>query len=148
MTGTSEVNEGDNASYTVELGGQYQAGEVVSVELTLTDNTTVAADYSNWIAAVQSAVNANADVGFDAASGVLTYTAPSDSASMTPLVISLATVADALIELREDFDVSLSNPASTTGVTTTVSAIDNTVTTIINGPVSYTHLTLPTIYPV
>ena len=38
------------------------------------------------------------------------------------------------IELREDFDVSLSNPASTTGVTTTVSAIDNTVTTIINGP--------------
>ena len=134
VTGTSEVNEGDNASYTVALGGQYQAGEVVSVELKLTDNTTVAADYSNWIAAVQSAVSANADVSFDTATGVLTYAAPSDSASMTPLVISLATVADALIELREDFDVSLSNPASTTGVTTTVSAIDNTVTTIINGP--------------
>ena len=83
---------------------------------------------------MQSAVSANADVSFDATTSVLTYTAPGDSASMTPLVISLATVADALIELREDFDVSLSNPASTTGVTTTVSAIDNTVTTIINGP--------------
>ena len=53
---------------------------------------------------------------------------------MTPLVINLATVADDLVELREDFNVSLANPASSSGIATSVSATDNTVTTIINGP--------------
>ena len=71
---------------------------------------------------------------FDSVTNVLTYLAPADGASMTPLTISLATVADGVIEIREDFEVSLANPASATGITTSVSASDESVTTIINGP--------------
>jgi len=134
VTGAAEVNEGDAAVYNVALGGLYQAGEVITVELALTDNTTTPADYNAWITAVQAAVAANADVTFDAATGALSYTAPADGASMTPLAINLATVADGLIEQREDFTVSLVNPISTTDATASISATANSVTTVINGP--------------
>ena len=133
VTGPAMEAEGNNAAYTVSLGGTFQAGEVVSVDIGLTDIDTSSGDYADVVAAVTAAAAANPDVTFDSVNGTLTYTAPSDGATMTPLAISLGIVDDGLAEPPEDFQLGLSNPVSGTGVIPTINATAGVVTTTING---------------
>ena len=88
VTGPSNGDEGSTPQYTVALTGTYGEGEVVSVDLGLTDIDTNSSDYDDILAAIQASADANPDVTFDGA-GTLTYTAPGDGASMTDLLISL-----------------------------------------------------------
>ncbi len=139
LTGDTGVTEGSNASYTVHLAGTLQAGETATIHLALTDGTTTSADHANFAAAVQAAVTAYNANG--PASGTLSYvgdllTFTSDGTGTTPgtmsdLVINLGTVNDNLLEANEQYTVSLSSPASTTGAnvvgtgTVTTTIIDN-----------------------
>ena len=76
ISGPASADEGSTPQYTVTLAGLYQAGEVVTVDLGLTDIDTNSADYSSLVTAINTAVASNPDVSFDVTSGTLTYTAP------------------------------------------------------------------------
>ena len=119
ITGPTIVGEGTTADYTVALEGVFQAGEVVTVDLGISDIDTTSSDYGDFIAAVNAAVSMNPDVTFDPATGTLTYTSPADGATMTDLVIELPIVSDGISEAPEDFNVALTAPSSSTGVTVT-----------------------------
>ena len=69
---------------------------------------------------------------FNAATGTLTYTAPSDGAAMTDIVIDLPLTDDALIEGVEDFSLDLTNPTSSTGLTVSVDAAAGSAATTIS----------------
>ena len=97
VTGPVNSDEGTTSPFIVSLSGTFGANESVTVDLSLSDIDTNSSDYSNLIAAITAAVSANADVSFDGIS-TLTYTAPSDGALMTDLVIDVAITADSLIE--------------------------------------------------
>ena len=132
ISGPATSDEGSIPQYTVSLAGDYQAGEVLSVDLGITDIDTNSADYGSLVTAITTAVAANADVSFNATTGTLTYTAPADGASMTDVVIDLPLSDDALIEGVEDFSLDLSNPTSGTGLTVTIETAANSVVTTIN----------------
>ena len=115
MSGPGEGNEGSFTEITVSLTGEYGAGEVLTVDLGLTDIDTNSSDYADIVAAIQSAVDDNPDVSFNPATGTLTFTSPADGASMTDLTIDLALIDDGLLEGAEVFELGLSNPGSSTG---------------------------------
>ena len=94
--------------------------------------TTNPNDHDDLNAAIANAIAGNPDVMFDAATGTLTFTAPTDNATLPPIVIDLGIVDDAFVEGPEQFSIGLSNAGSTTGADTIVSATDNLVITEIN----------------
>ena len=59
ISGTTSADEGATAQYTASLSGQFGAGETVTVQLNLTDNSTNPADYAPITAAITAAANAN-----------------------------------------------------------------------------------------
>ena len=128
ISGPVTINEGATAQYTVSLTGQYGAGEIVSVNIGLSDIGTNSADYGNIIAAISSAAAANPNVTFSSATGTLTFTSPSDGASMTDLVIDLPIVDDAFAEGPEDFAITLSGATSSTGANVQIGTSSATTT--------------------
>ena len=62
--GTTSVDEGDTASYTVALSGTLQAGETATINLTLSDVSTDSADYAAFEAAVIAAIGSRTDLTF------------------------------------------------------------------------------------
>ena len=133
ITGTSEIGEGNSAVYTVALSGQFQAGEVVTIQLGLSDNSTNGADYGSLSTEIAAAVAGNPDLVFDTVTGTLTYTAPSDGASMSSLIFALPITDDTIVESPEDYDIVLSNSTSPTGVANVIDPGAASVNTIING---------------
>ena len=131
ITGTGTANEGTTAQYTVELTGALGAGESVSVEIGLDVIDTNSADYASFVAAISTAAATNPDVSFDNATGVLTYTSPTDGATMTPLLIDLGINTDTLVEGDEDFAIELSTTTSSTGVAVSIDPAENDVVTTI-----------------
>ena len=132
LTGDANVNEGANASYTISLSGSFGEGEVVTVDLNLTDLSTNPSDYANIITAIQDAVSGNPDVTFDPTTGTLTYTSPTDGSTMTLIEIDLPIIDDMLIEGDEQYQLTLSNPTTTTDANVSVDPTANVVTTTIN----------------
>ena len=98
VSGSGEGNEGSATQFTVSLSGAYGEGEVLTVDLGLTDIDTNSSDYADLVAAIQSAVADNPNVTFDLVTGTLTYTSPADGASMNDLVIDLDLTDDGLLE--------------------------------------------------
>ena len=133
ITGPSETSEGSDALYTVSLDGTFQAGEIVSVQIDLSDIDTDSGDYGDLIAAINAAVAGNPDVTFDSTTGVIKYTAPSDGAMMADIEIALPIVFDGVSEPPENYAIALSNPASTTGLSSEIDPTLTSVTTTING---------------
>lgn len=115
ISGPISSNEGATAQYTITLGGQYGSGEIVTVNIALTDIGTNSSDYGDIVAAITSAAASNPDVSFNSATGTLTFQSPGDGATMADLVINLPIVDDAFAEGPEDFSISLSSANSTTG---------------------------------
>ena len=147
ITGPATGAEGTSVQYVLELNGALGGGESVSVNLNLNDIDTNSADYASFTAAVSAAAATDPNVSFDATTGVLTYTAPIDGATMAPLAINLGLNADVTAEGDEDFQIALSSAASTTGVAVSINpTLDDVVTTItdqtaplewaISGPVT------------
>jgi VCBS repeat-containing protein len=133
ITGTSTVQEGFNANYTIQLSGTLQAGETATTNLALADITTNSADYSSFLAAVNAAVAADpSHLSFSG--GVLTFT--STGAPMAPINITLTAINDGITEGPEQYNISLSGPGSTTGANVTgtgtvlTTIIDNTTPTL------------------
>ena len=118
IAGSASVTEGDDASYTVSLAGTLQSGETATIDLSLTDGTTTAADHAAVAAAVTAAIGARTDLSFDGTT--LTYTG--DGSPMAHLVISLAATDDSSVEGSETYTVALANAGSTTGAAVTLSA--------------------------
>lgn len=134
ITGNSSVNEGDTASYSVAVSGLLQAGEAVSVQLTLADIETDSADYASFVTAVQNGVAAYSGAGsvlFDGPTGVLTYVSDG-TAPMSTLNFDIATNDEALVEGPERFRIDLSNPQSHTGLSPSISAGSDSITTNVN----------------
>ena len=129
ISGPLFADEGTTAQYTISLSGNYGAGETATVDINLSDITTSSSDYADVIAAVQAAAGAHANVTFDGID-TLTFTAPAGGGSMADFVINLGVTDDAFIEGSENFEIELSNAASTTGVTTSIGT--DTATTTIN----------------
>ncbi len=103
ITGPTNRDEGATATYTVALSGSYGIGEIVVVDLDLTNISANSSDYGDFIAAINTAtVAANPNVSFNSTSGTLTYTSPSDGASMANLVVDLPITNDSFIEGSED----------------------------------------------
>ena len=123
IAGPATGDEGSAAQYTLSLSGLFGAGEVVTVDIGLTDMDTNSSDYADLAAAITAAASANPDVSFDATTGTLSYTAPSDGASMADILVDLDLIDDSLIEGDEDFSIDLSNAASTTGATVSVDTL-------------------------
>ena len=115
IVGPVVTAEGSAADYTVSLDGVFQAGQVATVDIGLSDIDTTSGDYGSFIAAVNAAVASNPDVTFDPVTGSLTYTAPANGATMADLVISLPITSDGISEAPEDYVITISNPAGTTG---------------------------------
>ena len=137
ISGPSQVNEGDTASFTISLDGTFQAGEVLTVEVNLTDVDTNSSDYADVLAAINAAVAMNPDLTFDPATGLLTYTAPNDGAMMADLIVDLPTNLDTLIEGDETFSIGLENWASPTGANVqTDSSASQVNTTIVEAPIT------------
>ncbi len=137
LTGDTTVDEGDSAAYTVSLDGSYQAGESVSVDIGVSDNETTLADYGNFATAVNAAVavyNGNpANDGVLSFDGTtLTFTSNNDGDSMTAFDVVVSINDDGINEPQETFDVTLTNPASSTGITASIGT--GSVTTTITGP--------------
>ena len=131
ITGPATGPEGSSVQYVLELSGALGGGESVSVNLNLNDIDTNSADYASFTAAVSAAAATDPNVSFDAATGVLTYTAPADGATMAPLAINLGLNTDANVEGDEDFQIALSSAASTTGAAVSIDpTLDDVVTTI------------------
>ena len=147
ITGPATGPEGTSVEYVLELSGALGGGESVSVNVGLNDIDTNSADYASFAAAVSAAAATDPTVSFNAATGALTYTAPADGATMSPLLINLGLSTDSIVEGDEDFEIDLSVPTSSTGVAVSIDpALDDVVTTIsdqtaplewaITGPVS------------
>ena len=131
LTGDTSVNEGADATYNVSLLGTLQTGESTSVDLTITDGTTTPADYASFNTAVADAVNAYSGPGTLAWNGTaLTFTSDG-TGQMAPLVIDLMAVNDAIVEGVEQYNVSISGAASTTGIAVNIDAANNSVDTEI-----------------
>ena len=111
ISGDTTVGEGNDAQYTISLSGLLQAGETATIDLDLADVDTNSADYSSFVAAVNAAIAGRMDLNFDGTT--LTYTG--DGSPFVDLVIELPTIDDQLSEGSEQFTVSISNPASTSG---------------------------------
>jgi VCBS repeat-containing protein len=76
ITGSTSVTEGASASYTVSIDDvdDLAIGQSVSVDLSLGDVDTTSADYANFLATVQAAVDA--DPNYTLTGNTLTYTQP------------------------------------------------------------------------
>ena len=131
ISGSATVIDGNNASYIVSLSDPLRFGETASVNLVLIDVDTDSSDYELLDAAVTAAVDAYAGPGALAWDGT-TLTFISDGTGvMTPLSIVLATTPDGVFEGDEDYTISLSDPASTTGETISIDPLAGMITTTI-----------------
>ncbi len=131
ITGSAMVTDGSNATYVVELSDPLRVGETASVDLGLMDIDTNTSDHGALNTAIAAAVAAYSGPGTLAWNGTtLTFTSDGTGV-MAPLSIVLPTTPDAVYEGDEDYKISLSNPASTTGETISIDpAADEVVTTI------------------
>ena len=128
ITGDTSIDEGNTAQYVIALSGTLQAGEIATINLTLTDVSTDATDYAGFVAAVNDAIGMRTDVSFDDTTGWLTYTGNGNP--MADLLIDLDAVDDLLTEGDESFTVELANPGSSTGAAILLG--NDSVTTLIN----------------
>jgi hypothetical protein len=148
INGSSSVNEGSSASYTVSLAGTLQAGQTATVNLALADVSTTSADHASFATAVSAAIGARTDVTFNSGTGLLTYTGT--GSPMANLVISLATTDDTFVEGAEQYTVSLASPGSTTGAnvvgtgTVTTTITDNDTITASNDRLVISNNTIAT----
>ncbi|MEL6967522.1 MAG: DUF4347 domain-containing protein, partial [Pseudomonadota bacterium] len=71
VTTSATVAEGSDASFSLDLTGGVQAGQQVSVDLSLLDIDTTSADYADLVAAVNAAIAGRPDLSFDGTT--LTY---------------------------------------------------------------------------
>ena len=127
----STVAEASTAQYVLELSGQFGANETAVVDLSLSNVDTNSADYLSFVAAVNAAVTnygGSGTVAFDGTT--LTFTAGADGDSMSPLTIDLDAFDDTLVEGPEDYTISISNAASTTGGEVLLGAATLVTTTI------------------
>ena len=132
VSGPGEGNEGTTLEFVVSLSGEYGEGEVVTVDLGLDDISTNANDHEDLIAAIEDAVANNPDVTFNPMTGTLTYTSPSDGASMADLAIDFTLVDDGLIEGSEVFTLGLSNAGSPTGAPVALDTTSASLNVTIN----------------
>ena len=132
VSGPDEGNEGSTLEFIVSLSGEYGEGEVVTVDLNLTDISTNAGDHEELIAAIEAAVANKLDVMFNPVTGTLTYTSPADGASMEDLVIDFALTDDGLLEGPEEFALGLSNAGSPTGAPVALDSAAASINTTIN----------------
>ena len=137
ISGDASVSEGGNASYDVVLSGSFQAGEDASVDLALADVDTTSSDYADFNAAVASAVAAYSGPGsYSLIGSTLTWTATADGQTADPLTINLGASDDATVEASEDYTISLSSAASTTGASVSLGATTAVTTTITDNDVA------------
>ena len=131
LTGDASVNEGAVATYNLSLLGTLQAGESVSVSLSVEDGSTTLADYASFDAAVADAVAAYTGPGSLVWNGSeLTFTSDG-TGQMAPLAIELMAVNDSIVEGTELYNVSIFDPSSTTGVAVNIDDALNAVDTFI-----------------
>ena len=150
LIGDAVVDEGSFANYTITVSGQLQSGEQSSVELVISDIDTTANDYRLLSTAVADAVASyNADstnsgsLAWDGTT--LTFTSTGDG-PMDNLVIAIGASDDRLAEGPEQFNLSLVNPSSSTGINASISSSENQViTTIIDNDQPLWSITGPTV---
>ena len=131
ITGPTTGPEGTTVQYTLGLNGPLGAGESVSVFIDLNDIDTNGSDYASFAAAVTAAAAMDPNVTFDPMTGQLTYTAPTDGATLAALPIDLGLNTDTVVEGDEDFDIVLSGASSSTGVAVGIDPMMEMVTTTI-----------------
>ncbi|MEH6475103.1 MAG: Calx-beta domain-containing protein, partial [Sneathiella sp.] len=139
ITGDASVAESGTSNYIISYSGTLQAGETVSVVVSLDDDAidgTTSADYENFLTALSDAAAAGPS-GVTASGNILTF-----DSTVSVLSLDLDMVSDTVIEGDEGFSVSLSGPASATGVDVTIDGGANSVSTTLNdesaGAVSWT----------
>ncbi len=137
ISGDATVSEGTAASYAIALSGSFQNGEDASVDLALVDVDTTSSDYADFNAAVASAVAAYSGPGsYSLVGSTLTWTATADGQVADSLTISLGASDDATVEASEDYTISLSNAASSTGASVNLGASTAVTTTITDNDVA------------
>ena len=137
IAGDATVGEGASASYTVSLSGSFGNGEAASVDLAVSDVDTTSSDYADFTAAVTAAVAAYSGPGaYSLVGSTLTWTATAEGQLPADLVISLGINDDSTVEASEDYTVSLSSPASTSGASVGLGATTAVTTTINDNDVA------------
>jgi Ca2+-binding RTX toxin-like protein len=118
--------EGEIANFSVSYSGALQAGETVSVDLSISDIDTNPSDYGSLVTALNSAVQLASGVTLSGSTLIF-------DSSATSLSFSLNLISDGLSEGSEDFSIDLSNPTSSTGATVTLNPLSSgAVTTIVD----------------
>ncbi|MCA9177374.1 MAG: DUF4347 domain-containing protein, partial [Planctomycetales bacterium] len=134
VSGDSAVDEGAVAQYLVQLSGAMRADETASVQLTLAEQTTSAADHAAWTTAVGAAVLAyNSGAGPGALNWdgtTLTFTSDGTGA-MAPLSVQLNIMDDTLVEGPESLVVNLASAGTTTGQSISIDSLSGQATTEI-----------------
>ncbi|MEH6405087.1 MAG: FecR domain-containing protein, partial [Sneathiella sp.] len=132
LSGAVSAIEGGTASYNVAYDGVLQAGETVSVSISLSHIETDPEDVSALFAALDEAIASTSGVTLNG--NVLTF-----DSSAASLAFDLDISIDGLIEGAESFIVSLDSASSLTGVNTTINGSFDSVTTTIasNGAVAF-----------
>ena len=103
----------------------------------LADVDTTSSDYADFNAAVASAVAAYSGPGsYSLVGSTLTWTATADGQTADPLTISLGASDDATVEASEDYTISLSSAASSTGASVNLGASTAVTTTITDNDVA------------
>jgi len=132
VTGVTESHEGAATPFTISLTGDYSAGEVITVDISLSNIGANDSDYSEIVTSISAAVSNNPDVSFNPVTGSLIYKAPTDGASMNDVTFELPLTDDELIEGQESFSVELNNAASPTGSSVGLDTNGRNFTTTIN----------------
>ena len=142
LQGDVTVNEGAIATYEARLRGVLQSGESSSVELSLGDSTTSAADYASFDSAVAAAVAAYTGPGTLTWDGTELTFISDGTGQMGTLQIDLLATDDPLVEGPELYNIAIANASSSTGIAVSVDPMFNSVdTTIIDNDTATFSLT-------
>ena len=140
IAGPSTVNEGSHASYRIRLSGNYGANETTSITLGLTDHSTSTADHDSLLAEVHAAITASGRTDIVLIGNLLTFTSPADNSTFDDLVFDITAVQDSTVEANEDYDVTLTAPATTSGISVTLG--NASINTIINDDADTAEVTI------
>ncbi len=109
----TEVTGGDAVPHTVKLYGAFKKGEVATIDLQPNAIGANTQHQGAFTVAVEQAVEGSKELAFNADTGTLTYTAPEDDATMTPLSVDMPLPDSKSRDAENVSLLELSNPTTT-----------------------------------
>lgn len=114
ITSLNSSDDKDNSTIIIALTGTFYQNEIITADLGLTHAHSTKGRYTDILTAISISVAANPDLSFNVLTDKLSYTSPSNGASMTNLRVDLPKTKDQLINTPENYSLRLANPTAST----------------------------------